>query len=73
VRLADDIPYILTANTYFISIPDWCDWQNVGDNVTFKYYEFQFQIGAIGSLAPKQVIKSFPISIPDWCDWQHDR
>ena len=56
---------------FLVSIPDWCDWQNIFLISSTICVKFQFQIGAIGRM--KQTlfnIEPIKVSIPDWCDWQ---
>ena len=46
-----------TLKSFDVSIPDWCDWQKPPARKGYGRLQFQFQIGAIGSILPE--IKMF--------------
>ena len=53
-----------------ISIPVWCDWETNSHKRFMFLSRFQFQYGAIGSIAIVHFSAKFNISIPVWCDWE---
>ncbi len=54
-----------------ISIPIWCDWENIAPCRCLDGVKFQFQYGAIErACALSRLLGARPISIPIWCDWE---